>query len=95
MGLSRTISRRSQGAPRLRKHEWTMTELAAALAMPTVTLYSWLRRGWVRGRQLNAPRRPWALWADDTELSRLRALRDAPKRGWRAIQEERARTARV
>jgi DNA invertase Pin-like site-specific DNA recombinase len=68
----------------LRAHEWSLPDLAAKLSMPTISLYSWLRRGWVRGRQLDEIGRPWAIWADANELARLRALRQAPKRGWRA-----------
>lgn len=80
------------GAPRkavarkgLHAHEWWLPDLAAKLSMPTISLYAWLRRGWVQGRQVNeVPRRPWAIRADAQELARLRALRQAPKLGWRA-----------
>jgi DNA invertase Pin-like site-specific DNA recombinase len=74
-------------APRssLRANEWWLPELAAKLDMPTITLYSWLRRGWVQGRQSEKlPSAPWAIRADAQELARLRALRHAPKLGWRA-----------
>ena len=64
--------------------EWLLPDLASALAMPTITLYSWLRRGWVNGRQLDGPHHLWAIPADAAELARLHALREAPKRGWRA-----------
>ncbi|MDX6669335.1 MAG: hypothetical protein QOK04_2715 [Solirubrobacteraceae bacterium] len=68
----------------LRANEWWLPDLAAKLSMPTISLYSWIRRGWVRSRQLDEFRRPWAIWADAQELVRLRALRQAPKRGWRS-----------
>src|SRR6266536_2959424 len=32
-------------------HEWWLDELAAELAMPPITLHSWIRRGWVSARQ--------------------------------------------
>jgi len=73
---------------RLRRHEWRLAALAAELSMPTISLYAWLRRGWVQGRRLDEPTRPWALFADAQELARLRALRAAPKRGWRAQTEK-------
>lgn len=61
---------------------WRLRELAAELDMPEITLYSWLRRGWVRGWKQTEPPHHWILQADAAELSRLRALRRAPKRGW-------------
>lgn len=64
------------------KDQWLLSELAAELDMPWVTLYSWLRRGWVQGWKQPEPPHHWILQADATELSRLRALRRAPKRGW-------------
>ena len=66
----------------LRDHEWLLPELAGELSMPVITLYSWLRRGWVEGRRLDEPRRPWVIHADAKQLAHLRALRQAPKRGW-------------
>jgi DNA invertase Pin-like site-specific DNA recombinase len=69
----------------LRANEWWLPDLAAKLGMPTISLYAWLRRGWVHGRQIKKlPQRPWAIRADAEELARLMALRQAPKRGWHA-----------
>jgi hypothetical protein len=65
----------------LRQDEWWFIDLARALDMPTPTLYSWLRRGWVHGRQLAGPQGRWILWADADELDRLRRLRCC-NRGW-------------
>lgn len=64
------------------KDQWLLSELAAELDMPWITLYRWLRRGWVRGFKQKEPPHHWILQADATELCRLRALRRAPKRGW-------------
>lgn len=62
--------------------EWPITELALVLEMPPVTLFSWLRRGWVQGRQVaRAGRQQWLIWADKAEIERLRARRKAPH-GW-------------
>jgi len=84
-GLISPLRRKSASRPVLRRNEWLLPTLAAKLAMPTVTLYSWLRRGWIQGRRLeDEPQRPWALRADTQDLAKLRALRAAPKLGWQA-----------
>lgn len=54
---------------------WTLTALAVTLAMPSVTLYSWLKYGQLQGRQEG---RRWWIWADEQELTRLRARRAKP-----------------
>jgi DNA invertase Pin-like site-specific DNA recombinase len=72
---------------RLRRDEWFLPELARELDMPAITLYNWLRRGWINGRQLlDQPHAPWVIRAEEAELSRLRALRAAPKIGWLATK---------
>jgi DNA invertase Pin-like site-specific DNA recombinase len=84
--------RPKKGSQRLRQHEWRLPDLAAKLQMPPISLYVWLRRGWVSGRQLeDEPHRPWVIRADAQELSRLRALRLAPKCGWRSPLKQIAR----
>ena len=62
-------------------HEWWLDELAAELAMPPITLHSWLRRGWVSARQES--RRPyrWIIHADGDQLAELRQRRSRPP-GW-------------
>jgi hypothetical protein len=62
-------------------HEWWLDELAAELAMPPITLHSWLRRGWVHARQES--RRPyrWIIHADPHQLAELRLRRSRPA-GW-------------
>ncbi|MGM9319381.1 recombinase family protein [Deinococcus aquaticus] len=56
---------------------WTLPGLAQALEMPAVTLYTWLRRGVVNGKQ-STRGGSWRLWADDAEVRRLQALRSEP-----------------
>lgn len=77
---------REQARPKdkseLPQEQWRLGELAAELDMPEITLYSWLRRGWVKGFKQKEPPHQWILQANAAELSRLRALRRAPKRGW-------------
>ena len=60
--------------------EWTMQELAQQLNMPDVTLYAWLRKGKIKGRQVMvASRSIWLLHADTMELERLRKQRMAQR----------------
>jgi DNA invertase Pin-like site-specific DNA recombinase len=80
--VGRKRRNRKQPAGALRPNEWRLTELAAKLSMPSITLYSWMKRGWVKGRQLEEVRRPWVIEADAKELKRLAAFRTAPKHRW-------------
>jgi hypothetical protein len=61
--------------------EWWLDDLATELAMPPITLHSWLRRGWVHARQES--RRPyrWIIHADGHQLAELRQRRSRPP-GW-------------
>jgi hypothetical protein len=78
------VTKQSHGPrrPDLGAHEWGLRELAQAIDMPHVTLYDWLRRGWVGARREDRPPRRWILWADDAELERLR------QRHRRSLSEE-------
>lgn len=71
---SRTSSKRTEN---LDEHHWTLPELAQALGMPCVTLYNWVRRGWVAAQQQPATRR-WVAWADEAEVERLRQRHQRP-----------------
>jgi hypothetical protein len=51
-----------------------MADLARELDMPTITLYSWITRGWVTAAQHPQPPHRWYVTADQTELTRLREL---------------------
>ena len=62
----------------LAENEWWLPELAIVLNMPEVTLYNWVRRGWVKARQLPQSPKHWIVWADKSELERLRAHRQRP-----------------
>jgi hypothetical protein len=62
--------------------EWRLSDLALALDMPAITLFGWIRRGWVRARQVGEPGHArWIVWADAHECERLRARRAAPGAG--------------
>jgi len=76
-----TSAPRGAGLVALGKYEWSLSDLARAVDMPRVTLFTWIRRGWVRARQQetpNAPQRRWILWADEVEVGRLRARHQRP-----------------
>jgi hypothetical protein len=47
------------------------------LSMPDTTLHAWVRRGWVQARQEPETQR-WILWADTSEVERLRQRRAVP-----------------
>jgi hypothetical protein len=71
-------------APRkaLTENEWLVIDLAAELEMAKNTLFSWIKRGWVRVlRQAPGYRGRVICWADTEELDRLRRLRQT-KHGW-------------
>lgn len=58
--------------------EWTFAELAHRLDMPQPTLFAWLRRGRLRGRQVpHGPRSLWLIQADAQDLIQLQAWRAA------------------
>jgi DNA invertase Pin-like site-specific DNA recombinase len=59
-------------------HERGIAELAGAIGMPAITLYTWVRRGWVTARRVDPPSGRWAVWADDAEIERLRQLHRRP-----------------
>lgn len=60
--------------------EWTFTELAQHLNIPQPTLYHWLRRGRLQGRQvIHADHPLWLIQADELELAKLRASRTSPR----------------
>ncbi len=62
--------------------EWTLKELANHLQMPEPTLYAWLKKGYVRARQIKVDTRSfWIITANQQELAELRKLRIV-KRTW-------------
>jgi len=60
--------------------EWTLPELSYELAMPSVTLYRWLKQGKLKARQGIGNGHPvWLVQADADELARLRSWRDGSR----------------
>ena len=78
----RPSAQRASLLARLKVHQWYLSDLAAKLEMPKVTLATWTKRGWVHvvGRLTGYSGRV-ICWADDDELVRLRRLRQT-KFGW-------------
>ena len=99
--LLRQLQRRGRQAPAPQPdgpgpEEWYAADLARAIGMPPVTLYHWLRRGWVAGRQEARPPRRWIIRAGGAELARLRALHlrpagEAARGRWADAQPPRGR----
>lgn len=62
----------------LEPHEWMLPDLALELGMPSITLYSWNKRGWLKSRYEDGPPRRLVIWADAAELASLRERRQRP-----------------
>jgi DNA invertase Pin-like site-specific DNA recombinase len=68
--------RTGQGS--LKPSQWWLATLAREIGMPTATLFTWLKRGWITGRQDTRPPYRWIITADPAEVERLRALHQLP-----------------
>jgi hypothetical protein len=77
-------ARHKRFQPRLRAHEWTIPALAEKMGMPRITLYFWIRKGYVAARKVPGlgTLGVWVIRADDAEIERLRALRSVPRTRW-------------
>ena len=66
------------GRPRAAWHpgpgRWWLADLARELDMPAATLFGWLKRGWVTGRQEASPPHRWIIAADLAEVERWSAV---------------------
>ena len=58
--------------------QWWLAALAREIGMPTATLFTWLKRGWITGQQDTRPPYRWIITADHAEVERLRALHQLP-----------------
>jgi hypothetical protein len=74
-GLDRD-QRTDQGS--LGPGQWWLAALAREIGMPAATLFGWLKRGWIAGRQDTRPPYRWIITADAAEVERLRALHRLP-----------------
>ena len=75
-GLTRSKAHTEQLGP----HEWWLPRLAEAIPVTVGKLANWARRGWVRSRR-TPEQHLWILWADESELTRLRRLAASSHRG--------------
>jgi DNA invertase Pin-like site-specific DNA recombinase len=57
--------------------QWSVPGLAAALAMPTATVYNWIYRGWITAEHVPG-HNLWIIHAGTAELARLRERRARP-----------------
>ena len=62
-------------------HEWWLPELAEAIPVSAGKLADWARRGWIQSRKTPA-QRLWIVWANQSELKRLRKLAALSHRGF-------------
>jgi hypothetical protein len=61
-------------------HEWWLAKLADAIPVAAWKLADWARRGWLHSRRTPA-QNLWVLWADESEVQRLRELTALSHRG--------------
>jgi hypothetical protein len=61
-------------------HEWWLPKLAEEIPVSVDKLADWARRGWLHSRKTPA-QRLWVLWADKSEVKRLRQLAALSHRG--------------
>jgi len=71
-------------------HEWWLPDLARELGVPPLVVHQWRWYGWVQARQLPGKAGRVIVWADRSELTRLRRLRayEVEHRNQRAMPSE-------
>jgi hypothetical protein len=79
LGLRPRVSRASSSAAVLSSDERWLHDLARSLCLSPHTLHDWRKKGWLRARQVGGRGGPWAVWAEEPELDRLRALKQCPR----------------
>lgn len=77
--LPKLPSARRRAAGR-EEDEWMLHELADELEIPEITLYGWLRRGWLTARKSQGRGSPWLVFMDNAEQQRLVDLRNRSAR---------------
>jgi len=78
LGLRSRVARQATAGVLSSGEVW-LHELAQTLGLSPYTLHGWRKKGWMHSRQLGGRGGPWAVWADATELDRLRALKECPR----------------
>jgi hypothetical protein len=67
-----TVPRGPKRRPSENPNEWWLGDLADELDMPLMTLYGWMRRGWIKAHRV---RGQWAVTVNSQERRRLDRLR--------------------
>jgi len=79
LGLRLRVSRVPAPVGMLSLDERWLHDLARDLALSPHTVHGWRKKGWLRARQVGGRGGPWAVWANASELARLRALKECPR----------------
>ena len=79
-GLRGSRKRRPSDGITKKANEWTIRDLSQKLKMPEPTLYSWIKKGFVKSRRVQVSGRTVLIInANRTEIKRLRSLRKQPR----------------
>ncbi len=70
-----TVAKGARRPPNDDPNDWWLSDLADEIEVPLVTLYGWMRRGWLKGRRVDGH---WALRADRTNASGYVVFAAAP-----------------
>src|SRR5262245_42512964 len=79
LGLRLRVRRCTSSADMLEVGERWLHELANEMGLSPHTLHGWRKKGWLHARQLGGRGGPWAVWLNETEFTRLRALQACPR----------------
>lgn len=79
LGLRPRVARCSSSCDLLTEGERWLHDLAGELGVSPYTLHGWRKKGWIHARQVGGRGGPWAVWANDAELSRLKELQACPR----------------
>lgn len=75
-GIHRPRSEATPGSPHLQPDEWWLKDLARHLGMPHRSLTYWRKSGWFHARYVEIAGGRWIIWADESEIERLKRLRN-------------------
>lgn len=75
-GIHRPRSEATPGSPHLKSHEWWLKDLARYLGMPHQSLTYWRKSEWLHARHVEIAGGRWIIWADESEIVRLKRLRN-------------------
>lgn len=79
LGVRPRVPRSPASAGVLSPDERWLHDLARELALSPHTVHGWRKKGWLDAHQVGGRGGPWAVWADASELARLRALKECPR----------------